>query len=235
MQIIFDYLNGKVSGQEFIAAARKDEKIADWFQKLLPPGAEIIDKPYIPYQFIDFGHCVYQTACSSHPFWKNVSVNECLNILKDRVDFREFFQNKCHFDTAGGRMNVYYFLYSLVKTQYPELTVSDRYDKELDFYLDLCGNYLEGPEVRHFLNNLIFEIYNMPGTRKEKEKIARVKLKETFHLEGKRRPYWVQEPEWPMGKKSPMKYISVKKEEEKKIYCFQDVDTGQIREIEQFY
>ena len=54
-------------------------------------------------------------------------------------------------------------------------------------------------------------------------------------VEGQTRPHWIQGPEWPMGKNSPMKYLSRKRDGERVIFTFQDVDTGEIREVEQFY
>ena len=68
MQIIFNYLSGKIAGQEFIQLARSDDNIPAWFQALIPAGAEIIDTPFIPYQRIN-GIGVYQCASSNHPFF----------------------------------------------------------------------------------------------------------------------------------------------------------------------
>lgn len=50
-----------------------------------------------------------------------------------------------------------------------------------------------------------------------------------------KRPCWIQGGEWPMGKNSPMQYIGRSKIPDGVKYIFQDVDTGEIREIEQFY
>ena len=75
-----------------------------------------------------------------------------------------------------------------------------------------------------------FHLYDEKGIRKNVEN-----LKKAFHIEHSKRPYWIQGGEWPMGKNSPMQYISRSKIPDGVKYIFQDVDTGEIREIEQFY
>lgn len=66
-------------------------------------------------------------------------------------------------------------------------------------------------------------------------KAAKQCLRELFHTTGRKCPYWLEKPNWPMGKNSPMKYLSRKRDGERVIFTFQDVDTGEIREVEQFY
>ena len=69
----------------------------------------------------------------------------------------------------------------------------------------------------------------------KRKKAAREKIKELFHIEGRKYPRWAQESEWPMGKNSPMKFIRQKQDEDQVLFWFEDVDTGEERVIEQFY
>lgn len=235
MDDIIAFLTGQCSGQEFIQQARQNPDIAKWFQDILPPGAEVLDIPYIPYRFIDFGVEEYQTAGSSHPFWAGICTNECLNCLTERISFEVYFQETHDFETAGGRLNAHAFLYSVAKKRVPDLTYNQRFEAEYDFYLDVCGEYMDGPEVVNYLDTIVFEVYSGPGTKTAKVKQAKSILKAAFHMEGSKYPHWIQGPEWPMGKNSPMKYLSRKLDGERVIFTFQDVDTGEIREVEQLY
>lgn len=60
-------------------------------------------------------------------------------------------------------------------------------------------------------------------------------LNELFHIEDKKYPHWVQEPEWPMGEKSPMKFIGQERTGERVRFTFRDADTDEERVIEQLY
>ena len=50
-----------------------------------------------------------------------------------------------------------------------------------------------------------------------------------------KRPRWIQNAEWPAGKNSPMKYLYRKSISDGSEYYFEDVDTGEVRKIVQFY
>lgn len=234
MQLIFDYLCGKIPAQQFAQSARLDARISEWFQALIPMGAEIIDVPYIPYH-IENGVERYQTARSTHPFWSDVTVGDIMNSMGERVNFQNYFQNTKDFDTAGQRLNSYHFLFTLAKKRYPDLTMSHRYKEEFRFYLDVCGDTFDSPETERFVDAIIFEIYNFPTTKTERKKIAKQRLRESFHLEGKKRPCWIHGSLWPMGKNTPMEYLFTTKSGERKVYTFRDVDTDEMREIEDFY
>lgn len=235
MNDLISYLTGQCSGQEFIQIARKDASIAKWFQDILPSGAEVLDIPYIPYRFIDFANEEYQTAGSTHPFWKEIHTGECLNCLVDQISFESYFQKTHDFETAGGRLNAYSFLFSLAKKRLPELSYNSRYEIEYDFYLAVCGDYLDGPEVNVFLDKLVYEIYSQSGTKASRIRRAKIVAKNAFHIEGSKYPRWIQGAEWPMGQNSPMEYLSRKRNGERAVFTFRDVDTGAIREVEQYY
>ena len=72
-------------------------------------------------------------------------------------------------------------------------------------------------------------------TKSAQKKKARELIVRAFHVGDKNRPYWIQGADWPMGAKSPMKFLSRTRHGDKVTYLFQDVDTLQMREIVQYY
>ena len=67
-------------------------------------------------------------------------------------------------------------------------------------------------------------------------------MKELFPVTGKRFPRWVQEAEWPIAPSGkPMRFVEQKRgkgpEYDMTVYThfvFEDVDTGEIRVVDQF-
>lgn len=96
------------------------------------------------------------------------------------------------------------------------------------------GEFYGGPEVDSLIESALKEFPESMGKTK-RIKAAKQCLRELFHTTGRKCPYWLEKPNWPMGKNSPMKYLSRKRDGERVIFTFQDVDTGEIREVEQFY
>ena len=134
---------------------------------------------------------------------------------------------------------------NLMKTDVRE--TEDTYELDIDLpgfkkdevNLELKDGYLtiqaaKGLDKEELLEQIVREALLLsPKSKRIKE--IRENLKKAFHIEHSKRPYSIQGGEWPMGKNSPMQYISRSKIPDGVKYIFQDVDTGEIREIEQFY
>lgn len=243
-EIIKDYLNGKVSGQDFIAAARANPEIPAWFQDLIPAGAEVLDGIHWYervtdginwYERVTDGGVGHSHCVSSHPFWRKVHDGLCLDILSDTVDMHEYFRITTDFNKPGKRLNAYIFLFSLARTRYPDLQESNRFDKEFGFYLDVLGDTYDGPEIEEILDKTLYNIYQKPGTLKERKREAKQFIRSFFHTEDRRYPYWAQGAEWPIGVHSAMKYVSRKRDGDRVQFLFRDVDTGEEKIVEQFY
>lgn len=71
--------------------------------------------------------------------------------------------------------------------------------------------------------------------KSERNKKAKEEIRKLFHVEDKKRPKWIQGAAWPMGKKSPMKYVDKKRIGERVDYYFIDVDTNKERIVQQWY
>lgn len=151
----------------------------------------------------------------SHAFWKGMSYDA---LLERNFNFLRLVTDLARFDgTIRDNLNIFYNYF-------------DAHDR----YLAAVGEYYEGPEVTQTLNKIVEDaLFITPKSKSIKE--IRAKLKEVFHISDKKRPYWIQGGEWPMGKNSPMQYIGRNKIPDGIQYVFRDVDTDTIRMIEQYY
>ena len=88
------------------------------------------------------------------------------------------------------------------------------------------------------MEHLIDEIAaNTAGIRSksERKKEAKRQLEELFHTEGGKKPRWIQGPAWPMGKQSPMRFVSQKRFSDGVDYVFEDADTGEQSVVREYY
>ena len=76
-----------------------------------------------------------------------------------------------------------------------------------------------------------------PRTMKmaDRVKAGKEALWNAFHIKDRKFPRWAQGANWPMGKNSPMEYLGQRRDGELVELRFRDVDTGEIRIVEQFY
>lgn len=211
MTAIEKMLTGEMDMCAFMDLFKSDQNVQETIRNLVPQSA---------------------IANKEHPFWKNVSYDV---LQKYDFDYLRFILTLCHLDgTLGESLNIF----SMIKSAYcfysPSLNCTTYYNDAYNTYLEAVGEYYEGPEVASLLEQIVREALSLsPKSKRIKE--IRENLKKAFHIEHSKRPYWIQGGEWPMGKNSPMQYISRSKIPDGVKYIFQDVDTGEIREIEQFY
>jgi len=136
-------------------------------------------------------------------------------------------------------LNMHSWIVGLVQRHCPELslTVDDALDEKHDFMLDVCPEYIDGSEVDEsgIIERIIDEVSDdMPESKQKK--LIREKIKEAFHIEGRKFPCWIQSPEWPMSNGKPMKFIKTVKKHggELREHHFVDVETGEERIVEDF-
>lgn len=212
MTKLTQFLEGKISVQDFSKALQNDPALQSEVRNIIPAEARMN---------------------SAHPYWEKRSFDalrsygfDCLNLLQDI----------CHFDgTLGDDLNVYGTLRNYYSFEHPNLAYTDEYTSRYRLYLDAIGEYLEGPEVIPLISKLVREAYDAASTKTARRKLAREKLLSAFHIEGRKYPRWIQGAEWPCGVDSPMRFLRQKRQGERTIYYFEDVKTGSIREIEQYY
>ena len=219
MQIVFDYLTGKVDSDTFKAAFYADPAIGLWLENLIDLKAGPTDEwkkaPYPGYRLAI--HKAYDGS-----FLKFVEYNEAKKKENPR---RPIWSDiGWYFETVA----------SIVSVAHPDLKITKFYDQEKDFSICPAGDSTGGSEVEPAIEELLAQFPRSMGQGKRK-KAAKAAIRELFHVEGNRVPRWAQSAEWPMGSQRPMKFVGQKKDGEQVLYTFQDVDTEEIRIVEQFY
>lgn len=120
----------------------------------------------------------------------------------------------------------------VVEVAYPDCAVTTLYKDQKALYDYAAGEAIGGPEVEMWLGKILEETLALPA--RERKKIAKESVRADFPCE-KRYPVWAQEPEWPMGEKRPMKYLSRRRADDFVQFTFEDLDTHAIQVVEQFY
>ena len=109
--------------------------------------------------------------------------------------------------------------------------------------MDVCPEYIEGHEIDEagIIEAIIEQVPEALPKTKRKKQIKEL-IKKEFHIEGTKYPRWVQGGEWPVSKNGkPLRFVEQKRKKGKAyenmlytIYVFEDVDTLEVRTIEQF-
>ena len=219
--IIDDFISGKVEAKEFVKWILESKEHMSLLDSLVIPEAKNpLYKLYTGY--VDEHGISHRPYCYSAVVSANFSL---FNMLTEQHAFD---------GSLGGNLNLYSLIYRFYILTRQGTPYYDAYDKKYDLYLDAVGEYYEGPEVRAVIEKAVNEAFAIQGKGKQKA-FLKDKMKELFHIEGNNRPYWIQGAEWPMGKNSPMQYVSKKKKGEEHLYLFRDVDTGEERTIVQWW
>ena len=219
MQVVFDFITGKIGCAEFKEAWYADPNIGQWIENVVDlqsgPTPEWNAAPYPAYRM-----AIYKYYDGS--FLKFVQASE--ESRKQRKGIPPWVNIGWYFDTIA----------SIVTVAYPDIIPTKYYDEEKKFYQTAVGEYIGGEEVEAYIGALLENFPRAMGKTKRKTG-AKAAIREAFHLKGSKYPRWAQEPEWPMGKKAPMEYIAQKRTGDLVRYTFKDVDTGEMRIIEQLY
>lgn len=122
----------------------------------------------------------------------------------------------------------------LVEYTFPEIQRRDPPEQALDALLEKLGmEDLGGAEVDALVEQILLEGMDITPA-KERNRVLKQRLKETFHLKPRKKPCWVQEPEWPMGGHSPMEFLAREQDGSLVRYRFRDADTGLEKTVEQY-
>ena len=211
MNIIEQMLIGEMEMKKFVKLLHTDINLQNELRALVP--ADAINN-------------------EDHTLWKRIGYN---TFRKHKFDLVSVLACICKFDgTIGDNLNIWSTVETVYKFNHPDLVCTKRYEESFDLYLDVIQDCYDGPEVEHIVETIV---QNALQYKTKKMRIATAKndVREAFHVEDRKRPYWIQGPEWPMGAQSPMKFNSRKRVGEFVQYYFVDVDTGEGRTVEQFY
>ncbi|MBQ7230443.1 MAG: hypothetical protein IJX04_06055 [Oscillospiraceae bacterium] len=209
LKYILDFAAGKYSYDEFEALFNLHPEIWDRVQALLTQ--EMIGDP-------------------AHPVWDWT--------LRSRLEPNGFaVRAAClafGYDQFGQSVT-WNMISRLVRFHFPDAKIREPVEESGG---DLMGRLgledLGGPQVDDLIREIVEECRDVRPA-KERNKLLKQKLKEAFHVKPRKKPYWAQEPEWPMGENSPMEFVSKEQEGDLVRYHFRDVDTCAERIVEQYY
>ena len=219
MQIVIDYVSGRITADVFKEAWYANDEIKTWIDNLIDLKSE--PKPeWASLPFHEFRMAIHKHYGGSP-----------VRFIEASEAFALVHPNRPRWLNIG-----WYFdaIASVVVVAYPDVKPTSFYNDEETFYLASIGSYIGGSEVEAAIFDLLSQFpYTMSKNRRQSE--AKKAIKKLFHVAGFVYPRWVQEPEWPMGKTSPMKFVSQKRVGECVQFLFRDVDTGDTRIVEQLY
>lgn len=217
MKEVFDFLSGELSPNEFKKIWYSNQNIRNWINNLIDLKTES------PIRWIDIRGSSYRMAM----YKQQVSVEEYIRngdafLEKNKRSFSKF-------ETMGWNHEV---IASVVIIAYPDAVITNKYLEAQHYYYKVCSEYFGGKEVQTFIDDTLSAFWHEKG--KVRITMAKKAIKDAFHLTNNKRPNWIQEPEWPMGKNSPMRFVSQSHKADLFSYVFEDVDTGEQRTVVQF-
>jgi len=208
LKYALDFAAGKYSFAEFEALFNLHPEIWDRVQELLTQ--EMIADP-------------------AHPVWDRS--------MRMRLESNSFAVRAACLSFGYGQMGqgvTWEIISRLVRFHFPDAKIREPVEESVGDLMGRLGLDLGGPEVDDLIRQIVDE-YRDVRPAKERNKLLKQKLKEAFHLKPRKKPDWAQEPEWPMGERSPMEFVSKEQEGDLVRYLFRDVDTGAERIVEQYY
>lgn len=212
-QILIDFVEGRMSFAEFHALVLNDDLFAKWIDHNAPSEWKC-----------------YTKATPEN----NFSVEEL------PFSIRHLFEEHAWEDATGSigyRLNVHSDMIVLAETVCP--CVSIKPDTSIRRLYDLitkaCPSYVDGTEVwdSGLLESLAAECSD-DWSSSQKVKYVKSRIIEEFHLEDKKHPTWLQNPEWPFANGKPMKYVktTIKNKNEWYQHHFIDLETGEKRVVD---
>ncbi len=223
-QFWIDFAEGRISVPEMLEYTKQDESLLNWFNDIVPEGKTITIAHVHP---TEFGYDDY--------------------VLEDipytiQTDIREQIE-KGHGGMLGRYLNIHHNLSRLLIEAFPDdgIVMDETLNEKFCFMLDACPEAVSGIEVESVLEDLMA---SLPAdlSKSKRIKLFKEKLKELFPTAAGKWPRWVQDGEWPLGSGGkPMRFVKQQRKKGKEYaetlytqYFFEDVDSGEVRIIDQF-
>ena len=182
-------------------------------------------------------HNDFENELLIHPeIWNEIQKLMPKNINDENCAFRRLYGNIQGLETnnfsAKGFLlafsynsaRTYGLISALIKYSFPSIECHEPPDESTNSTLEKIDlDYIGGIETDNVVQTIIFNNSSRLSLKKQ--------LKHIFSCKNHKHPNWVQEPEWPMGVSSPMRFISQSHEGDLFKYVFEDVDTGELRTI----
>jgi len=155
----------------------------------------------------------------------------------------------CAYQKSGSKIwtqvNIQGWLYHLMTEIFPDENIikDETLYEKAKFLRDVCPDYIGGTELEEaeIIESIVSQVpENIPVSKRKKQ--IKELIKKEFHVSGTKYPRWIQGEEWPLSVSGkPMRFIEQKRKKGKgydnmlfTVYVFEDTETGEIREIEQF-
>ena len=206
-------LKGKLDLTDFMQQYRIDDELYAQVQALIPPEA-VNDE--------------------SHEFWNNHSV------LRDGLscyhyDVRDMLFSHCGYgETEQDRLEIFYTIRDLYFSSHPAFRCTTKYEDDIFFREDIAGETYGGRDVEHLIDEIAKNTVDI-RPKGERKKEAKRQLEALFRTAEGRKPRWLQGPAWPMGKRSPMIFVSQKRIPDGVDYTFKDADTDEVSVVREYY
>ena len=214
MDTLEKMLTGELYIRDYLELLRSDDSLQAQLRNLVPQEAR---------------------GCPGHPLWKQISYTALSDV---NYDLLALLRRICRFDgRLGDNLNIFGVIAPVYQSRNSQLPLTNVYEEAFDLLLDTCGERFGGPEVDALIDSLLQNTLKTYKTKKDRKQHAKEQLNALFHVKGRQTPPWIHGPQWPMGQNSPMRYLSStrSKDRESKIHVFQDVDTGDTRQIVEYY
>lgn len=221
-QFWVDFAEGRVTVPQMLARTEAQPGLLDWLTEIADPKFKTVT---VLKETDEDGYSTYTPT--EHPF------DARLQIKTEMEGART--------GDLGRHLNLHSLFSRILMTAFPEEGIVEdmTLDRKFNFMLDACPEYIGGPEVDHLLDGLLEEL-PQDLSKAKRVKLYKEKVRALFPMAGKKYPRWVQEAEWPLAPSGkPMRFVEQKRGKDYKTtmqthFIFEDVDTGEIRSVEQF-
>ena len=111
---------------------------------------------------------------------------------------------------------------ALVRYHDPSVEIREAIDDSDVSFLERNNlDYIGGPEVDVFVRELLLRDTDCSNQLKKQH------IREAFHIQGRKRPRWVQEPEWPFQNGKPLWFVFQSHNGDLFEYLFDDPESGE--------
>jgi len=161
------------------------------------------------------------------------SIRNYAGIRMSNGDINEVFKH-FHWGTAFANSSLQDYVGRWLRGNGIIFNPTSVYKDKLEQLLEVMPDYIEGIQAEVLVEKIIQSI-PVDLAKTKRNKLIKEKIKEVFHLNDGKRPYWVQGSDWPFSKTGkPLKYISRKTDGELTVFVFKDVDTEDITEVKEY-
>lgn len=209
-QTLIDFVEGRMAFDAFQALVHADDTFAQWIDRKAPTD----------------WHCY--TLATAENGWK-----------PDELPYSIRFSIAKHAMRGGAacRVNIHDEMCRLAQLLWPDdgIQPDPRYEEAFKLLLEACPVCVDGPEVWRsgVLEGILAEC-PADWTHNKKVKHVKARITEAFGLQDKKKPRWIQAPNWPVMDGRPMKFVEtiVKRKGEWHQHRFVDAVTKEERIID---